>query len=107
MEKQKRADDELAARLLKFRTENKIDNLQAEQAILNQSLQTTTADVLEYEKRVTAAGEWVKVLQAAQKNPENFGELPTEVPRSSDIAAAYTKQQTAKKIGRASCRERV
>ena len=96
VEKQKRADDDLAARLLKFRTENKIDNLQAEQAILNQSLQTTTADVLEYEKRVTAANEWVKVLQTAQKNPENFGELPTEVPRSTDIAAAYTKLQTVK-----------
>ena len=96
VEKQKHADDELAARLLKFRTENKIDTLQAGQAILNQSLQTTTADVLEYEKRVTAANEWVNVLQAAQKNPENFGELPTEVPRSADIAAAYTKLQTVK-----------
>ena len=96
VEKQKRVDDDLAARLLKFRTEYKIDNLQAEQAILNQSLQTTTADVLQYEKRVTAASEWVKVLQAAQKSPENFGELPTEVPRSSDIGAAYTKQQSVK-----------
>ena len=96
VEKQKRVDDDLAARLLKFRTENKIDNLEAERAILNQSLQTVTADVLGYEKRVTAASEWVKVLQAAQKNPENFGELPTEVPRSSDIGAAYTKLQAVK-----------
>ena len=96
VERQKRADDELAVRLLKFRTENKIDTLQAEQAILNQSLQTTTANVLEYEKRVTEANEWVKVLQAAQNNPENFGELPTEVPRSADIAAVYTRQQTVK-----------
>ena len=96
VEKQKRVDDDLAARLLKFRTENKIDNLNAERAILNQSLQTTTADVLAYEKRVTAASEWVKVLQAAQKNPENFGELPTEVPRSSDIGAAYAKLQGVK-----------
>ena len=94
--KQKADDDKLAARLLDFRTKNKIDTLQAEQAILNQSLQATTADVLEYEKRVTAANEWVKVLQAAQKSPENFGELPTEVPRSSDIAAVYTRQQTVK-----------
>ena len=94
VEKQKRADDDLAARLLKFRTENKIDNLQAEQAILNQSLQTTTADVLEYEKRVTAANEWVKVLQVAQENPEKFGELPSEVPHSTDIVAAYTNLQS-------------
>ena len=96
VEKQKRVDDDLAARLLKFRTENKIDNLMAARDILNQSLSSTTANVLEYEKRVTAAGEWVKVLQAAQKNPENFGELPSEVPRSSDIGTAYTKLQSVK-----------
>ena len=96
VEKQKRVDDDLAARLLKFRTENKIDNLTAERDILNQSLSTTTANVLDYEKRVSAANEWVKMLQAAQKNPENFGELPTEVPRSSDIGAAYMKLQSVK-----------
>ena len=38
----------------------------------------------------------MKVLQAAQKNPENFGELPSEVPRSSDIGTAYTKLQNVK-----------
>jgi len=96
VEKQKRVDDDLAARLLKFRTENKIDSLMAERNILNQSLSTTTANVLDYEKRVSAVSEWVKMLQTAQKNPENFGELPTEVPRSSDIGAAYTKLQSVK-----------
>ena len=96
VEKQKRVDDDLAARLLKFRTEHKIDNMMAERDILNQSLSATTVNVLEYEKRVTAMEEWVKVLQAAQKNPENFGELPSEVPRSSDIGTAYTKLQNVK-----------
>ena len=96
VEKQKRVDDDLAARLLKFRTENKIDSLMAERNILNQSLSTTTANVLDYEKRVSAVSEWVKMLQAAQKNPENFGELPTAVPRSSDIGSAYTKLQSVK-----------
>ncbi len=96
VEKQKLVDDELAFSLLKFRTENKIDNLQAEQAILNQSLLTTTADVLEYEKRVGAATEWVNVLEAAKKRPENYGELPSDVPRSAYIAAAYTKLQRVK-----------
>ena len=96
VEKQVRADDDLAARLLKFRTENKVDNLQAEQAILNQSHQTAMADVQEFEKRVAADSEWVKVLQTAQENPEAFGKLPKNVPRSSEIAAAYTKLQTVK-----------
>ena len=93
---QKHEDDKLAKKLLGFRTENKIDSLEAQRAILNQSLSTTTANVLDYEKRVMAAKEWVGVLEAAQKKPENFGELPTGVPRSGDIAAAYTKRLNAK-----------
>ena len=75
---------------------DKVDNLQAELAILNQSLQTATADVNEYEKRVAAGSEWVKALQTVQKNPETFGKLLKDVPRSSEIAAAYTKLQTVK-----------
>ena len=75
---------------------DKVDNLHAELAILNQSLQTATADVEEYEKRVAAGSEWVKVLQTVQKNPETFGKLLKDVPRSSEIAAAYTKLQTVK-----------
>lgn len=96
VERQKRADDDLAVRMLKFRMENRTDNLRAEQEILEQSLRKATEDVLEFEKRVTAATEWVKVLQAAQKNPESFGDLPTEMPRSAEIAAAYTKLQAVK-----------
>ena len=75
---------------------DKVDNLHAELAILNQSLQTATADVEEYEKRVAAGSEWVKVLQTVQKNPEAIGKLLKDVPRSSEIAAAYTKLQTVK-----------
>ena len=93
---QKEEDDKLAKKLLDFRTKNKIDSLEAQQAIFNQSLSTTTANLLDWEKRVMSAKEWVGVLEAAQKKPENFGELPTGVPRSADIAAAYTKRLNAK-----------
>ncbi len=93
---QQNEDDKLAKKLLDFRTKNKIDSLEAQQAIFNQSLSTTTANVLDWEKRVMSAKEWVGVLEAAQKKPENFGELPTGVPRSADIAAAYTKRLNAK-----------
>ncbi len=96
VEKQKRVDDELAKKLLDFRTQNKIDSLEAERSTLNQRLQTTTADVLEYEKRAGAAREWVNVLEAAKTRPENYGELPTDVPRSADIATAYGKVQSVK-----------
>ena len=96
VEKQKRVDDELAARLLAYRMEHRIDNLQSVQAILNQSLQAATADVLEYEKRVTAANEQVEILRSAQRSPESFGQLTAESPQLSEIAAAYTKIQSVK-----------
>lgn len=95
VEKQRRKDEELAKALLDFRTQNKVDNLRSEREILQQSLQKTTAELLELEAQVTAATEWEKVLEAAQENPENFGSLPSDVPRSSEIAQAYTTLQEA------------
>ena len=80
VEKQRRQDESVAKQLLDFRTKNKIDDLNSEREILQQSLQKTTADVLEMRTQVTAATEWEKVLRAAQETPENFGALPTAVP---------------------------
>ena len=96
VEKQKRADDDLQKELLSFRTEHKIDNLTAEREILVQSIQTTTANILDMRSKVTAAAEWEKVLQAAQEKPEDFGALPTDVPRSSEIGQAYGRLQQTK-----------
>jgi len=96
VEKQKRTDDDLQKELLSFRTEHKIDNLTAERDILVQSIQTTTANILELRSKVTAAAEWEKVLQAAQDKPEDFGALPTDVPRSSEIGQSYSRMQQTK-----------
>ncbi len=96
VEKQRRADEKIAKTLLEFRTVNKIDNMMSEREILQQSIQKTTADILQLRSQVTAAAEWEKVLQAAQETPEDFGALPTDVPRSSEIGQAYTTLQTAK-----------
>ena len=96
VEKQKRADDDLQKELLSFRTEHKIDNLTAQREILVQSIQTTTANILEMRSKVTAAAEWEKVLQAAQEKPEDFGALPTDVPRSSEIGEAWSRLQQTK-----------
>ena len=96
VEKQRRADEKIAKALLEFRTVNKIDNMMSEREILQQSIQKTTADVLDLRSKVTAAAEWEKVLQAAQETPEDFGALPTDVPRSSEIGQAYTKLQATK-----------
>ena len=96
VEKQRRQDESVAKQLLDFRTKNKIDDLNSEREILQQSLQKTTADVLEMRTQVTAATEWEKVLRAAQETPENFGALPTAVPRSSEIGEAYTRLQNGK-----------
>ena len=67
VEKQRRADEKIAKSLLEFRTVNKIDNMMSEREILQQSIQKTTADVLELRSKVTAAAEWEKVLEAASK----------------------------------------
>ncbi|MBQ6338741.1 MAG: AAA family ATPase [Kiritimatiellae bacterium] len=96
VEKQKRTDDDLQKELLSFRTEHKIDNLTAQREILVQSIQTTTANILDMRSKVTAAAEWEKVLQAAQEKPEDFGALPTDVPRSSEIGQAYSRLQQTK-----------
>ncbi len=96
VEKQRRQDESVAKQLLEFRTKNKIDDLNSEREILQQSLQKTTSEVLELRSQVTAAAEWEKVLKAAQETPEDFGALPTEVPRSSEIGEAYTRLQNAK-----------
>ena len=96
VEKQRRGDHEIAKNLLDFRTKNKIDDLNAEREILQQSLQKTTADVLELRSKVTEATEWEKVLKTAQETPEDFASLPTDVPRSSEIGQAWTALQSAK-----------
>ena len=96
VEKQRRVDDKLAKALLEFRTQHKIDNLRAERDILQQSLQKTISDILATQTEVTRAEEWGKVLEVAQETPENFGALPSAVPRSSEIGQAYTTLQTAK-----------
>ena len=96
VERQRRHDESIAKQLLEFRTKNKIDDLNSEREILQQSLQKTTADVLDMRSQVTAAAEWEKVLKAAQETPEDFGALPTSVPRSSEIGEAYTRLQNAK-----------
>ena len=93
VEKQRRMDEKVAAKLLEFRTAHKIDNLRSEREIIQQSLQKVTADVLALETEVTSAAEWEKVLEAAQETPEDFGALPSAVPRSSEIGQAYTDLQ--------------
>ena len=95
VEKQRRTDEKVAKALLDFRTANKIDHLHSERAILQQSLTKTTGDILGLETEVTAAAEWEKVLEAAQETPEDFGALPTAVPRSSEIGQSYTTLQNA------------
>ena len=91
--KQKRVSDDLSASQHKFRA--KVD-LEPELAILKKSLQTTETDLIECEKRVTKANEWLKILQIAQKNAETFEALPKEVPQSSEISLDYTKLQRVK-----------
>ena len=93
VEKQRRMDEKVASDLLTFRKAHKVDNLRSEREILQQSLQKVTTEVLSLETEVTSAAEWEKVLEAAQETPEDFGALPSAVPRSSEIGQAYTDLQ--------------
>jgi len=96
VEKQRRMDEKVASELLSFRKTHKVDNLRSEREILQQSLQKVTSEVLAMESEVTSAAEWEKVLEAAQETPEDFGALPSSVPRSSEIGQAYTDLQKCK-----------
>lgn len=93
VKKQRSVDERVSEALLNFRKTHKVDNLKSEREIVQQSLQKVTADVLELESEVTSATEWEKVLEAAQETPEDFGALPSAVPRSSEIGQAYTDLQ--------------
>lgn len=96
VEKQRRMDERVAAELLDFRKKHKLDNLRSEREIVQQSLQKVTTDVLALETEVTSAVEWEKVLEAAQETPEDFGALPSAVPRSTEIGEAYMDLQKCK-----------
>ncbi|MDE3275359.1 MAG: polysaccharide biosynthesis tyrosine autokinase [Verrucomicrobiota bacterium] len=96
VKKQRSVDERVSEALLNFRKTHKVDNLKSEREIVQQSLQKVTADVLELESEVTSATEWEKVLEAAQETPEDFGALPSAVPRSSEIGQAYTDLQKCK-----------
>ena len=82
--------------LLNARKENKADGLQAEKAVIKQSLQNTMMDISTVEKREKTASEWVGVLQAVQKAAEKSVALPAEVPRRSELATTYAKLQAVK-----------
>ena len=94
--KRRRLDEEISKRLLKFRTENKIDEMMSQRTIIEQSLSKTTADILTLQSEMTSGSEWVAVLEKAQANPETFADLPSSVPRSSEISTAYDLLQKTK-----------
>ena len=96
VKKQRSVDEKVSAALLAFRKTHKVDNLKSEREIVQQALQKVAADVLNLESEVTSATEWEKVLEAAQETPEDFGALPSAVPRSSEIGQAYTELQKCK-----------
>lgn len=95
VEKQARVAERVAKTLLDFRTANKLDDMKAERDLLTSTQAKETGEILTLESEITAGEEWVKVLVAAQEKPDNFGELPSSVPRSGEIAAAYSAFQRA------------
>lgn len=92
---QRRVDEDISKRLLKFRTENKIDEMTATRELMQTSLRGATSDILRFQSEITAASEWVAVLEKAQEKPDDFASLPSSIPRSAEIGGAYTALQQA------------
>ncbi len=95
VEKRRREVDKISKNLLDFRTANKVDNLRSSRETTQQSLSKTTGDILALETEETQLVEWEKMLSAVQKNPENYGNLSTGVPRAQEIASEYRAFQDA------------
>ena len=95
VEKRRREVAKLSEKLLDFRTANKVDTLRSARDTVQQSLSKTTSDVLSLETEETQLVEWEKMLEDVQKDPENYGNLSTGVPRAQEIAAEFRAFQDA------------
>ena len=95
VEKKRREVEDLARRLLEFRTANKLDSLRSSCDTIRQSLSKTTGDILALEGEETQLVAWEKMLETVKDAPERFGSLSTSVPRAQEISTEYRAFQDA------------
>ncbi len=84
-----RADDEM----LKFRVAHQLDTMGSESEMAKHALNTISAEILGLKSQNTKATELQKTLESIQNEPEKFGNLPSSIPRTAEIGAAYSLLQ--------------
>ena len=95
VEKRRREVDEIAKKLLSFRSAKNVDSLRSRRETISTGLTKTTGDILALETEETQLVEWEKMLEAVQKDPSSYGNLSTGVPRAQEIAQEFRTYQDA------------
>ncbi|MBQ9429986.1 MAG: AAA family ATPase [Kiritimatiellae bacterium] len=79
--------------LLEFSKGSQVDTLKREVALDQSSLNAISSEILSLENQITTANELKSTLESIQNDPTKFGNLPTSVPRTAEISAAYERYQ--------------
>ena len=96
VERQRQADERLDRQILASRTANASEGGASARRHLEESLARTESDVLEQEKRVRQAGEWVAFLEVARTRPKDLGAFPASVPEESEVRRAHKAWSAAR-----------
>ena len=89
VERRRQTDERLAKELLSFRAASAADTQSSERRLLEENLSRATTDVLEQEKRVREAAEWVEFLEVARTRPADLGAFPKSVSESSEVRRTH------------------
>lgn len=79
------------ASLLKYRQENKIDVLESQRKTVENALMDFNKVLVELEGQEARERDLLSTLSAIDLKPENFGKLPSSIPRGDEIKAAMDK----------------
>ena len=84
-------DDEL----LNLRKSRKVESLNREREKTQSRLNALDSRAIELESQISVAKELQAALAIIKEDPTKFGTLPESIPRSSEIAEAFQRWQTA------------
>ena len=94
-EQQKRQLERADKEMLDYSTVSQVDTMKRETELSNQALATLSANILKLEGEITTAAELKKTLTAIQSDPDKFGSLPENVPRTQEIGLTFQILQKA------------
>lgn len=94
-EQQKRVLEQVDKQILEYSSLSMIDTSKREVELSQTALASVSAEVLRLESEISTATELSKTLEAIQSDPDKFGSLPANVPRTEEITATYQLLQKA------------